>query len=591
VEEQFNADNGKMTKLKQRTDFLWQKLKTYVLNLKNDPEAIGLLFSTLIVVGYFLMMDLLDKVCLFHAVLNHSIMNPFIQGLWFYLLLAAPIPLLGRWAKFYATPLLVVTALISWTNVFLALVFSTEIGPDIMEVLFASSTTEVEEFTSRFFTFKVFFIILAMLVSAGIAIWQICKRTTAFRKVSILLAIALAAPFVINSVRLYAKEGKSGLDDVLRKNVISELFFSYSLYQVNNQDVVDMVDKPKLPEGLKRTEQGDILGVVVIGESASRTHMSLYGYPRPTTPNLEKLSNDMVVFDDVISSYAQTAISLKKSFTFYSNSSPDLDCSFIDLCEKEGFHTELISNQYRWGFHDNSTTLLFRNADRRIFLTEEFTRGSKDGNVIPELKKQMADIGNKPSVFFLHLIGNHLTYNRRYTPEYAKFDNCHDGITKALTDEDDVKMLNEYDNATCYNDYVISSIIEAVKQTKRPAYVLYFSDHSEPMFEDGKTCTRCGTSLTRYAYDVPFMVWLSPEYKKRHPEAWDKIKANRSKAYQTDDLIYALCGLTELSFNRFPHDKNIFSPEFKERQRIIVDQDYDKLYPRKDDFSQLFKKK
>mgnify|MGYP003631004296 FL=1 len=42
--------------------------------------------------------------------------------------------------------------------------------------------------------------------------------------------------------------------------------------------------------------------VFIIGESATRNHMGIYGYKRNTTPNLSKISNEIVVLDNVISS-------------------------------------------------------------------------------------------------------------------------------------------------------------------------------------------------------------------------------------------------------------------------------------------------
>jgi heptose-I-phosphate ethanolaminephosphotransferase len=40
--------------------------------------------------------------------------------------------------------------------------------------------------------------------------------------------------------------------------------------------------------------------VLVIGESTNRQRMSLYGYPRETTPELDKLKDQLAVFDNVI---------------------------------------------------------------------------------------------------------------------------------------------------------------------------------------------------------------------------------------------------------------------------------------------------
>ena len=50
--------------------------------------------------------------------------------------------------------------------------------------------------------------------------------------------------------------------------------------------------------------------VFIVGESANRNHLSLYGYKRNTTPKLEAMRDELVVFEDVISPDTHTIPSL-----------------------------------------------------------------------------------------------------------------------------------------------------------------------------------------------------------------------------------------------------------------------------------------
>lgn len=71
-------------------------------------------------------------------------------------------------------------------------------------------------------------------------------------------------------------------------------------------------------ENLYETLQGngDIDNIIiVIGESASRKHHSIYGYYLPTTPFLEKKKNEIIVFNDVTSTYSTTSESMKMFMT------------------------------------------------------------------------------------------------------------------------------------------------------------------------------------------------------------------------------------------------------------------------------------
>ena len=64
---------------------------------------------------------------------------------------------------------------------------------------------------------------------------------------------------------------------------------------------------------------GDIDNIVVIiGESASRSHYSLYDYYLKTSPNLDTLKNELYIFDDIISPYSGTSAVMEVLLTFKS---------------------------------------------------------------------------------------------------------------------------------------------------------------------------------------------------------------------------------------------------------------------------------
>ncbi|HUH48814.1 MAG TPA: sulfatase-like hydrolase/transferase, partial [Mycoplana sp.] len=54
---------------------------------------------------------------------------------------------------------------------------------------------------------------------------------------------------------------------------------------------------------------------LVIGESSNRMNWSLYGYSRKTTPQLDALRNDLVVFQDVVSSFGNTITEMTRMLT------------------------------------------------------------------------------------------------------------------------------------------------------------------------------------------------------------------------------------------------------------------------------------
>ncbi|MDR3322921.1 MAG: phosphoethanolamine transferase CptA, partial [Zoogloeaceae bacterium] len=65
--------------------------------------------------------------------------------------------------------------------------------------------------------------------------------------------------------------------------------------------------------------------VLVIGESTTSQRMSLYGYPRPTTPRLDalKTAGQLDVFNDVITSRPYTIEILQQALTFANQQEPE----------------------------------------------------------------------------------------------------------------------------------------------------------------------------------------------------------------------------------------------------------------------------
>ncbi|STM41461.1 inner membrane protein [Escherichia coli] len=67
--------------------------------------------------------------------------------------------------------------------------------------------------------------------------------------------------------------------------------------------------------------------VLVIGESTQRGRMSLYGYPRETTPELDALHKtdpNLTVFNNVVTSRPYTIEILQQALTFANEKNPDL---------------------------------------------------------------------------------------------------------------------------------------------------------------------------------------------------------------------------------------------------------------------------
>ena len=90
--------------------------------------------------------------------------------------------------------------------------------------------------------------------------------------------------------------------------------------------------------------------VYAIGESHSRYHSSLYGYPWVTAPNMQRLHSDssLIVFDNVIAGYTYTSEIYPRLLSTHELNSEEKMCNsplLPILFKKAGFITEYFNNQ------------------------------------------------------------------------------------------------------------------------------------------------------------------------------------------------------------------------------------------------------
>ena len=69
--------------------------------------------------------------------------------------------------------------------------------------------------------------------------------------------------------------------------------------------------------------------VLVIGESTNRDHMSLYGYPRSTTPKLDAMRQELSVFKQVVAPRPYTIEVLQQALTLADQENPDQQLTWL----------------------------------------------------------------------------------------------------------------------------------------------------------------------------------------------------------------------------------------------------------------------
>jgi arylsulfatase A-like enzyme len=255
--------------------------------------------------------------------------------------------------------------------------------------------------------------------------------------------------------------------------------------------------------------------LVLVGiDSLRRDHMSLYGYPRLTTPHMDKFAAGGATFEKAFSPSVPTT-------SGYGSMLTGMDCfgtdvvalrhkgplgdhltTLAELLEKNGYETTCV------GFNGNPSSRGFRN-----YLTFEGWGGGDDGRshkaenlnavTIPELKRLAS--GTSPFFLFMRHMDPHSPYlppwpferifydgneldpkNRSLDPVYAFepfVDYFRSWFPAGLTDKEYV--IAQYDGAIAYMDACIANIFQTLASLgiEEETLVVITSDHGETLHD------------------------------------------------------------------------------------------------------------
>lgn len=327
----------------------------------------------------------------------------------------------------------------------------------------------------------------------------------------------------------------------------------------------------------KITTDEPTLVVVIIGESCNRNHMSLYGYQRETTPRLQK-RDDIMVFDNVISANSSTLNSVMYFLTERTIENPvpiDKCIHVFDVLHSTPYKSYWISNQSPIGLWDNGVTSLAQNADVVKFVNvmanssmESTTMKSFDESLIEPFTASLGSDA-KHKVVFLHLLGSHTSYDKRYPSDFERFK-----------DSDDIrqKIIDSYDNSILYNDFVIDSILSLLKDYSlaHPAVrvsALYFSDHGENVYDQGEYAGHDYSGKIPHAnVDIPFIFWFSPSQANYLESEYGFLERDLNTPYVIDDLFHTIIDLGCIRTECFEPQRSYINSSYNaSRERVLED--------------------
>ena len=319
--------------------------------------------------------------------------------------------------------------------------------------------------------------------------------------------------------------------------------------------------------------------IVVIGESLGRKHMSLYGYARNTTPNLEAVKSESIVFSDAISAFAQTNPSLSVNLTekdTINQKTLSESLSLVGVFKRAGFKVFWLSNQQPLRVPSKPMAEI---ADEQYFISHDFHGvevGRYDGYMLPAIKKSINDEA-KHKVIFVHLMGSHLQYENRYPPERTIFKDTKSiqAYSQELSSSQ-VDYINAYDNSVHYTDFVLGEVLKVLKSINSIAALTFWADHGEEVFDVKEFKGHGPDGVTKSMLEIPFIFWRNQKYINEFKDVDDVISTHERSPIMLDDFFHIAQCLIPVKSELIEKDKSLCLEEYTAKLRVVYGKDYDK---------------
>ncbi|MGZ5069696.1 MAG: sulfatase-like hydrolase/transferase [Methylobacter sp.] len=285
--------------------------------------------------------------------------------------------------------------------------------------------------------------------------------------------------------------------------------------------------------------------VVYIGESTSVMNMGLYGYPRNTTPYLDKIYNsdeNFLRFKNVFSTHTYTSQSLLEALSVNANNNNDLlpitlrkRISLIDILNNGNISSYLYSNQGATGSWNLASAIIFKNAYKK-FSTQSVIAGNADNqlekpsddvffeqNLTPNLQSLNP---NKSAVLFLHSYSGHGEYLNNIPASFRQpvddYINSRPANAIVGANFKFAQEVEHYDSAIKYIDFSIAKTIGQIKKIDQPVVLIYFSDHGDSAY------SARGHEVGKFQHEmarVPFILYFNGKARVTYPQLFEKYKA------------------------------------------------------------------
>jgi len=469
-------------------------------------------------------------------------------------------------------------------DIFYAYYFGGVFSTSTMDAIFNTDTAEASELVSAYLHWDS---VLIALVYLGGFLW-LGRRVRLPDALGRMHRVVSALGVLVLAFALQQMVGKQRFYDILPG--LLGIAPSYAMNAENFEKAVAdyraLVERDQTPVALGHPRARHTY-VIIIGEAMTRGHMSLYGYPRKTTPELDARRALLTVFTDVVSPFVQTRPALMADLFPQSWEHPERNyhqtLAIANQARRAGYKVFWLSNQQPFRI---PTQLIADTVDVAAFMTRKVAGVSAhryDGLLLEDVAAALRDPApNK--LIFVHLMGSHLQYANRYPPA---FDHFHGTPPRRVSDSLlpwEVRKINEYDNSIRYTDWVVTRIFDQLHRRVQPGELagwMLFSDHGEEVYETARLNGHTPDNPTLPMFTIPVLFWHSEGLKQALPQVVNGLQRNRRRPWMADRLYETWWDWLDLRGACVDDCRYAFDRPWQPRRRMAYGFDIDARFAEK----------
>lgn len=395
-----------------------------------------------------------------------------------------------------ATPFVLLTAADMSISLYSWCTFGTTFNDGFAISVLQSDPDEVVKMLGMYIPYLCAFAFLSLLFLAVIIKYDVSLPT---KKVTGILLLIVISGSLFSACQFAYKDAKN--KKAFSPYILASRFATYTPFFNLNYFALAAKEHQRLLSiantvpyfQLSVRDTGIDTYVLIVGESVRVDNMSLYGYTRSTTPQVEAQRKQIKLFNQAISGAPYTALSVPLSLTADSVLSHDIHNypdNIINMANQAGFQTFWLSSQSAFRQNGTAVTSIAMRAMETVYV-----RGF-DELLLPHLLQALKQKTQQKKLIVLHLNGSHEPACSAYPQSSAVFQ-----------PQDDQDAC--YDNSIHYTDSLLGQIFELLKD--RRASVMYFADHGLERDPTKKNVYfHGGREASQQAYHVPMFIWYSP---------------------------------------------------------------------------------